>query len=157
MTIEEITKLKIGDLFEKNSAIGMWITDPFLDRGKEVLDAWGFDYKTVLFYWAKLNKSGKGYFFGNGYYTRANVEQCWLAVKKKGKGLKVLDRSVPRLIVSPVRRHSQKPDEAYPRIQKLFGDVSKIEIFARNTVPGWTSWGNEVDSDPEITKIILGE
>jgi N6-adenosine-specific RNA methylase IME4 len=79
---------------------------------------------------------------GTGKYTRANPEQCWIL--RKGKGLRVRDHGVPRLIVSPRREHSRKPDEARSGLERLFGDVRRIELFARERAKGWKSWGNQV-------------
>ena len=57
---------------------------------------------------------------------------------------------VRQVIYSPVRKHSQKPDEARDRILQLMGDLPRIELFAREKVDGWDSWGNEVESDIEL-------
>lgn len=143
MSIDEIKRLPVGDISEDNSVLLMWVTDPFLEKGFEVIKSWGFQYKTVGFYWAKQCAKSEAWAIGNGYYTRANPEQCLLATK--GDGLKRLDKSVRKLIVSKIREHSRKPDEAYERIEKLFGDVSRIELFARHKWDGWDVWGNEVD------------
>ena len=96
-------------------------------------------------------------FTGLGYYTRANPEQCWLFVKDKpngarGRGLTRIDKGVRRLIVSPIGRHSAKPHETYNRIERLFGDVSRVELFARNLREGWDSWGNQIESTINIYK-----
>ena len=52
-------------------------------------------------------------------------------------------KSVHQVIVSPVEEHSKKPDEARKRIVELMGDVPRIELFARQKMPGWDVWGNE--------------
>jgi N6-adenosine-specific RNA methylase IME4 len=113
-------------------------------QGYQVMRAWGFTPKTVGFYWVKTNMKSEGFFTGLGYYTRANPEQCILGVR--GKGLKRKDKGVPRLIVSPRGRHSEKPQEAYERIERLFGDVSRVELFARRQRPGWDVFGNQVEN-----------
>jgi N6-adenosine-specific RNA methylase IME4 len=79
---------------------------------------------------------------GCGYYTRANSEQCWIA--RRGKGCKRIDRSVDQVIHAPVREHSRKPDEMYARIERLFGDVPRIELFAREQRSGWSAWGDQL-------------
>lgn len=78
-----------------------------------------------------------------GYYTRANVELCLLATK--GKSLQRNSRAVHQVIMSKIREHSRKPDEARDKIVELFGDISRIELFARQKVDGWDCWGNEVE------------
>ena len=79
---------------------------------------------------------------GNGYYTRANAEYCLLATK--GKTIKVQSHSVRQIILSRIREHSRKPEEARERIVELFGDIPRIELFARQYADGWDCWGNEV-------------
>jgi N6-adenosine-specific RNA methylase IME4 len=83
-----------------------------------------------------------------GYWTRANPEICLLATRGHPKRLSA---SIPNLLVSPVRDHSRKPDIVRERIVALCGDVPRAELFARETVPGWSAWGNEVRSDFALT------
>ena len=82
------------------------------------------------------------WFLGLGNYTRANAEICLLGTK--GKGLPRISRSVRQILDNRIEEHSKKPDEARDRIVELFGDIPKIELFARQTVEGWDCWGNEV-------------
>lgn len=124
----------------------MWVTDPFLEKGFEVIKAWGFTYKTVGFYWAKtLYPAGDddpilpGHFpIGTGYWTRANPEQCLLATRGRPKRV---NADVRKLIVAPRREHRRKPDEAYERIERLCSGPY-LELFARTARPGWDSWGS---------------
>lgn len=112
-----------------------------LREALDLIDAWGFQYKTVAFNWIKQNKSGSGMFWGLGNYTRSNSEICLIATKGKPKRASAAVHSV---VVSPIERHSKKPDEVRDRIVKLMGDLPRIELFARETAPGWDAWGNEV-------------
>ena len=144
MNLAEIAGLPVSKIAAKNSVLLMWAIDPMLDVAFDVIKAWGFQFKTVGFYWVKQNIKSMGFFTGLGYYTRANPEQCLLATC--GAGLKRTDRSVRRLIVAPRGRHSEKPIEAYRRIERLFGNVSRIELFARRTRAGWDAFGNQVES-----------
>lgn len=97
------------------------------------------------------------FFTGLGYYTRANVEQLWLFSRTpdrkkgiRGGGLRVLNHGVPRLLVAPVGKHSQKPEEAATRLELLFGDVPRIELFARSRRPNWEAWGNEIEDSYKL-------
>lgn len=155
MSLEDIKQLPVNKITEDNSVLLMWVTDPFLKKGMEVMERWGFEYKTVAFHWVKMCRKSDKWHMGNGYYTRANVEQCLLGVKyrltkngllRSGKGLPRQSRSVRRLIVSHLREHSRKPDEAYERIEALFGPVTRLEMFARENRAGWDAWGNEVEN-----------
>ena len=73
-----------------------------------------------------------------GYYTRANNEICLLATK--GKPLKRINKNVQQIVLSKIRQHSRKPDEVRTRIVDLFGNLPRIELFAREKVEGWDSW-----------------
>jgi N6-adenosine-specific RNA methylase IME4 len=143
MSRDEIASLPVSKIAAKNSVLLMWAIDPMLNVAFEVIKAWGFTFKTVGFYWVKQNVKSDSFFTGLGYYTRANPEQCLLATR--GAGLKRKDRSVQRLIISPRGRHSEKPAEAYRRIELLFGNVTRIELFARRRRAGWKAFGNQVE------------
>jgi|TARA_R110000851_G_scaffold107700_1_gene228155 N6-adenosine-specific RNA methylase IME4 len=141
MSISDIQQLPIADIALDNSVLLIWVTDPLLHRAFQVIDAWGFTYKTVGFTWAKTNKTNLGFFTGLGYWTRSNPEMCLLATKGKPKRI---SKAVKQLVVSERREHSRKPDEMYTRIEELLSGPY-IELFARNTKDGWDSWGNEVN------------
>ena len=68
----------------------------------------------------------------------------------KGR-MKPVSNKVSSVIIAPRREHSRKPDEVRTRIVELFGDVPRVELFARQKTEGWDVWGNEVDSDITIT------
>ena len=136
-----ICRLPVGDLATVDSVLLMWVIDPLLDKAFEVIDAWGFKYKTVAFTWAKTNRTKPGFFTGLGYWTRGNPEMCLLATKGKPKRL---SKSVPQLVVSERREHSRKPDIMYKHIENLL-EGPYIELFARTRRPGWDAWGNQLD------------
>ena len=76
-----------------------------------------------------------------GYWTRCNPEQCLLATKCKPKRI---SKSVKQLIISKRQEHSKKPDIIRDNIIELCGDIPRIELFARQRVDGWDSWGDEL-------------
>ena len=139
---EDIQKLPIENITTKDAVLFLWVTYPCLEEGLELVKKWGFTYKTCAFSWIKLNKKNDSPFVGMGYYTRANNEICLLATK--GKPLKRVSKSVRQVVLSKIREHSQKPDEVRDRIVDLFGDLPRIELFARQQIEGWDCWGNEV-------------
>lgn len=143
--VSELAKLDIQSIADKDSALAMWVTDPMIPQGLELMKAWGFTFKTVLFYWVKLNKSEQDYFMGTGYYTRANPEQCWIGTM--GKGLKRINAAIPRLLVKSVEEHSKKPHSIRLRLEALYGNIPRVELFAREKPKGWDAWGDEVESD----------
>ena len=144
MTMKDIENLPIGEIADKDCVLFMWCTDPLLHKQIPIVEKWGFTYKTVGFTWVKTNKDRiKNYYFkGPGYWTRANTETCILATKGKPKRV---SGNVNRLVVSERREHSRKPDRIRNDIVKLCGDLPRIELFARTSMPGWDVWGNQVD------------
>lgn len=144
MPIEEICNLPVREIADSNSLLFLWVTFPKLEEGLKLIQAWGFQYKTVAFVWVKLNKKKETPFFGLGNWTRSNAEICLLA--KRGTPKRKSNR-VHQLIFSPMEGHSKKPDIVRDKIVELVGDLKRIELFARNKTEGWDVWGNEVDSD----------
>jgi len=153
MNTEDIAALPVADIAAKNAILFMWVTDPKLQEAFSVIEAWGFEYKTVGFTWVKQNPSGAGFHFGLGYHTRANPEMCLLATR--GKGLRRCDNSVPQLVIAPRSEHSRKPDEVHQRIERLYGNVPRVELFARRPMLGWDVIGNEIDGQ-DIGEAIRG-
>ena len=131
MDLDDICNLKIENIADENSVLLMWATAPCLEEAFKVISSWGFTYKTVAFTWVKQNKKTPTLFWGMGYYTRANTEFCLLATK--GKPLKRMSRKVHQVVISPIEEHSKKPDEVRKRIVELFGNLPRIELFARNS------------------------
>jgi N6-adenosine-specific RNA methylase IME4 len=104
--------------------------------------AWGFSWATVAFAWDKQKVNP-------GFYTMSQVELC--LVGKTGKIPQPRGLRNVRQFVSELRgEHSAKPNEVRSRIEAMFPTQAKIELFARNSSPGWSSWGNEVESNIEI-------
>lgn len=150
MSLDEIKKLDVRSISADDSVLFLWATYPSLPNALEVMGAWGFTYKTCAFTWMKTNRKSNSPFMGMGYYTRANCEVVLLGVH--GKPLPRLTHSIRQLVISPVRKHSQKPDEVRNKIVDLFGNLPRLEMFAREKTPGWDAWGLDVDSDVEIRR-----
>ena len=142
MSYDEISKMDINSIASKNSVLFMWITFPRLIESLSIIEAWGFTFKTIAFVWVKRNKNKGTFFMGGGYYTRSNAEICILATK--GKPLKRIDKGISQIIYTPIQKHSKKPDEVRVKIEKLFGKLPRIELFARQRINGWDSIGDEL-------------
>jgi N6-adenosine-specific RNA methylase IME4 len=140
MTLDDIKALPIKALGANDCAIFCWVIWPFMPIWQEVLQAWGVAYSGLGFDWVKLNLNGEGLHWGGGYNTRQNPEPCILA--KLGSPLR-LDEGVHSVIQAPVGEHSEKPDEAYRRMHRLYGGPY-LELFARKPREGWVTWGNEL-------------
>ena len=146
MTLADIKALPVSEWAADDCVLLLWTTDPLLEKAFEVIRAWGFTYKTVGFYWAKLRKpeplyNDSCFFTGLVFWTRANPEPCLLATRGKPHRLSAYVR---KLIVSPRREHSRKPDEVYARIEALC-EGPYLELFARSSQPRWDRWGLDAD------------
>lgn len=158
MSLPEIKAMPVGNWAAPNAALFLWATDPMLQHAMEVMTAWGFKYKTVAFYWVKLNKgrdsmflTPRDFFTGMGFWTRANPEMCLLGTRGHPKRLHT---DVQKLLLAPRREHSRKPVVAYERIERLVGGPY-LELFARAGQPGWDRLGNQTslfDDGPVRTR-----
>lgn len=146
MTTDEICALNVEDICDKNCALILWVTFPRLEDGLRVMKCWGFRYVTVAFNWFKTNKDETP-FFGIGYYTKSNSEIALLGIKGK---MKPVSNYVSQVVISKREEHSKKPDIVRSKIVELFGDLPRIELFARQKCDGWDTWGNEVEKDIEL-------
>lgn len=133
--------LPVQTIAADNCVLFLWVTMPMLDEGMALMKAWGFQYKTCAFTWVKKNKVASSWFFGMGNWTRSNAELCLIG--KKGT-IKRQSASVSSVIDTPIQQHSKKPDCARDKIVTLMGDLSRIELFARQQSDGWDAWGDEV-------------
>lgn len=141
MGLKDLKELPIQKITDDNCYLFMWATFPNLKEALELIDAWGFKYKTLGFSWIKTNKKNGKPFFGIGYYTKSNCEVCLIALK--GKPFKV-SNSISSVVIEPREEHSKKPDVVRNSIVEFCGDVPRIELFARQQNDGWDSWGNQL-------------
>lgn len=154
MKPQAIRNLPVEEIAADDSILFLWVTFPCLEEGLELIKAWGFTYKTVAFNWVKKNKKSDSWFWGLGHWTRSNSEICLLATRGKPKRV---SKGVHSVIDTPVEKHSQKPSIVRDKIIELVGGGSmrKIELFAREKVSGWDSWGDEINSDIDLEGIGL--
>jgi|HubBroStandDraft_1064217.scaffolds.fasta_scaffold10677_5 N6-adenosine-specific RNA methylase IME4 len=146
MTTRQILRLPVEDLCADDCCLFMWISWPMLPDAMRLIEAWDFVYKTCAFDWMKAHAAQVDMFredndvlMGMGYWTRANTEPCLLAIRGKPKRNHA---DVRQGIIEPRREHSRKPDCVHSRIERLV-DGPYLELFARQSRPGWTTWGNE--------------
>jgi N6-adenosine-specific RNA methylase IME4 len=140
MSLDKIMALNVAALCQKDAALFLWAVDCMLPEALNVGTAWGFKFKTVAFTWAKTKLDG-GFHTGLGHWTRGNPEMCLLFTRGKPKRQ---SKGVRQLIVAGRREHSRKPEEARERIEALVPG-ERIELFARDPRPGWSSWGDQTD------------
>ena len=137
MSDEDIANLNVESIMAEDAVLFLWATKPKIDVAMWVLRRWGFIYKTFAFDWIKLSKNGRPK-FGMGNWTRANAEHVLLGVRGKPKRASA---AVSSVVMTIPGKHSEKPEEVRQAIDKLMGDVPKIELFARTKVPGWDHLG----------------
>lgn len=105
------------------------------------LPVWSLARQTVVDFWDWLALLERVTRMNGGNYTRQNQESVLIAVR--GRGLERKSASVKQVIYSPLGEHSGKPGEARYRLEQLYGDVERIELFSRGNTEGWAAWGNE--------------
>ncbi|MGO2306893.1 MAG: MT-A70 family methyltransferase [Providencia sp.] len=168
-----LTRLPIDKIASENSVLCMWYTGNFALEAIKLSEAWGFKVKTMLgFVWVKLNKNAgdridkkppEDFFdfmetlnnetkINGGNYTRANAEICLIAVR--GNGLPRQSASVRQIIYSCLGDHSEKPKEVHHRLEELYGNVPRIELFAREKFGDWDVYGDQVESDIQFNNVL---
>lgn len=136
VTTRELACLPVEAIAADDSLLFLWATSPHLDQAIELGKAWGFAWATVAFVWDKQRVNP-------GHYTLSQCELC-LVFKRGRIPTPRGARNVRQLVSAPRGRHSEKPAEVRARIEAMFPQQSKIELFARSRAPGWESWGEEV-------------
>lgn len=137
MPLDPIKAMPVLDLAAPDCLLWLWATNPMLREGMQVLDAWGFTFKTAGT-WVKTTKKGK-IAFGTGYILRSANEPFLIGTRGEPK----TSKSVRSAILGQVREHSRKPEEAYAEAEKLMPAARRLELFSRTNRPGWTVWGDE--------------
>lgn len=174
MNLTELKRLPVWDLAADDAVLAMWWVPPMPLEAIQLAEAWGFKVKNMcLFTWHKLNQCAERNIdawleaqkkiegadvsaatifsaldeqtrMGLGNYTRSNAENVLVAVK--GKGIPRQQADIKQMILAPIGAHSAKPKECRRRLERLYGDVPRIELFSRGDDPAWHHWGNECDS-----------
>ena len=145
MSDDEIRHFSFSQIADEQCVCVCWTTDAHLEVALDMLRNNGFTYKTVCFVWDKVKPT----------VGKWNVKRCeiaLLATKGTAHGL-LRSFKTQQLIVSPKTEHSAKPPEAYERLNEMFGDVPKIELFARRTCEGWDCWGNQAPGEDDTVKL----
>lgn len=164
----------VREIAKDNSVLFMWVTAPKLPMGLLALTAWGYRYATVAFSWVKINRRKGNLKSGPGHYTASNMELCLLGVRGslmptgvQGSANKQIilevgdhtealllseDEDQPDIVVAPSREHSQKPDIVRVRIEQMYPDADRIELFCRFPADGWDVWGRGVGEDQPLAE-----
>lgn len=141
MSEEEILSLPVPDVTADTAHLYLWVPNALLVFGLEVLDAWGFEYKSNLV-WYKTRKDGGPDGRGVGFYFRNVTELVLFGTKGSMRTLQP-GRTQVNLVPKQKTGHSVKPDEFYDVIEGC-SPGPRLELFARRPRVGWYQWGDEL-------------
>ncbi len=148
MNKKDIENINVSNITENDAVLFLWVTDSHLIDGIELIRKWGFEYRTIAFIWKKITKNGKTC-ANVGAWTMKNCEICLLGIKGNMLQHKKVN-NIFQFVEAERTSHSKKPEQVRYNIETLFGNLSRIELFARQQTPGWDVWGDEVVNE-EIT------
>ncbi len=143
LSLAEIMALPVAELTTDPAHLYLWVPNALLPEGLQVLAAWGFQYKSNLV-WHKIRKDGGPDGRGVGFYFRNVTELVLFGVKGKNARTLAPGRRQVNFLATQKREHSRKPDEFYPIVEAC-SPGPRLEMFARGSRPGWTTWGNQAD------------
>ncbi len=135
MTLEEICNLPVGDIAAPDAVLLLWTTSPKLAESMDVINAWGFVYRTCIV-WDKER-------IGMGYYARQQHELLLIASRGSIPVPEPKNRPASVIRLKRDNEHSAKPHEFYALIERMYPEYDRIELFARNNRDGWAAWGNQ--------------
>lgn len=138
LSVSQIGRLPVGELAAPDAHLWLWVTNASLWAGKQVMEAWGFSYRSILT-WIKPS-------YGLGHYLRNQTEHLLLGTRGRAP---IRFRSQGSWLYAPLQEYSHKPEEQYAVIERC-SPGPYLELFARRRQPGWDIWGNEVGSDVEL-------
>lgn len=142
LTLQQIKEIPVSIAVSDESHVYLWVPNALLKEGLDVLNAWGFQYKTNII-WHKIRKDGGPDGRGVGFYFRNTTEMVLFGVRGK-KRTQAPGRTQVNIIKSMKREHSRKPDELYNIIEAC-SPGPYLELFARGKREGWAQWGNQVE------------
>ncbi len=143
MSFQEIGELPIASISKDTAHLYLWVPNALLPWGLEVMESWGFRYKTNIV-WYKVRKDGGPDRRGVGFYFRNVTEVILFGVRGKHARTLSPGRSQENILVSRKREHSRKPDEQY-RLIEACSPGPFIELFARGSRKDWFAWGQQAD------------
>lgn len=141
--LERICSLPVAEIAAPVAHLYLWIPNALLPEGLQVMQAWGFSYKSNLV-WHKVRKDGGSDGRGVGFYFRNVTELVLFGVRGRNARTLAPGRRQVNLLATRKREHSRKPDELYDIIEAC-SPGPRIELFARGTRQGWKPWGDQAD------------
>lgn len=142
MKLPELKRVDVTSVADEDCLLFLWATSPHLDQAIELMKSWGFNWATVGFVWNKMKVNP-------GFYTMSQCELCLIG--KRGKIPKPRGaRNIRQLLAQMRGKHSAKPSEIRTRIEQMFPEQNKLEMFAREEVDGWDCHGDEITGGVDI-------
>lgn len=148
MSTSDICNLPIKEILDNDSCCFMWFTSSHGEDAYRVMRSWGFKPIKIIFVWEKVTKNGTTC-QNVGPWTMGNYEYVLFGTKGAMTKHKKIN-NIPEKVVAKRTKHSKKPKKIRNNIELLFGDLTRIELFAREKTEGWDVWGNEVECDIEL-------
>lgn len=149
LSLEEIENVlfDVLDFVEDNSVLFLWTIDKYLFQAQKIAENLGYKLHARMI-WNKVTGIPAAFTIRFGHeYLLYTYRGKLLPVAKDERG------KIHSVFMEQVKRHSQKPEIAYQIIERLYPNTNKLEIFARNKRKGWDVWGNEVESDIDLSSI----
>ena len=143
MSLAELKSMPVNEVAMPDCHLHLWCTHSFYGEARELMHAWGFEYRSLLI-WVKPQ-------LGMGHYWRSSGEFLLLGVRGR---LPFRDKSIPNWVCVPRGKHSQKP-EIFRKLVELVSPAPRLELFGRKAVPGWTVFGNQVSTPVSICSADL--
>ncbi|MEM8781232.1 MAG: MT-A70 family methyltransferase [Planctomycetota bacterium] len=152
MELKEIMELPVPKLAAAKSHLYLWVPNALLMQGLQVMEAWGFTYKSNLV-WYKVRKDGGPDGRGVGFYFRNVTELILFGVRGRMR-TEQPGRTQVNLLSTRKREHSRKPDEIYDIVEAC-SPGPRMELFARFPRDGWDQWGNEDVEENSLHDVAL--
>ena len=150
LTDDEIRMFPVKELLNERAVVFLWATAPRLDAALDTIKAWGLHYRGVAFVWVKTTKDGRP-IGARGVRPSIVKPTCEFVLAcstvLKGRPLPIADESIRNTVLAPTTEHSAKPIAVHERIEALYPEAKRIELFARTQRQGWHCWGNEINQN----------
>lgn len=135
--IKEHLKLATESTTE-NSILFLWTIDKYLFEAQQIAESLGYKLHARMI-WDKITGIPAAFTVRYGHeYLLYMYKGKLTPVAKDERG------KIHTVFRERVTKHSKKPDIAYEIIERLYPDLKKLEMYARETRDGWDSFGNEV-------------
>ena len=122
-----------------NSVLFLWTIEKYLFEAQEIGERLGYKLHARMI-WDKILGIPAAFTIRYGHeYLLYMYKGKLTPVAKEERG------KIHSVFREQVTKHSKKPEIAYEIVQRLYPDLKKLEMYARNEHKGFDCWGNEVN------------